>query len=84
MEDDLRLNLYSSIDLKNEPNTKEIMHTFDRFFFAFGRLPEINKLTVVPTGDMPSFVRSSDVISPSELDKKLSLGNARRLVCVHF
>ena len=39
MEDDLRLNLYSIIDLKNEPNTKEIIHTFDRFFFAFGRFP---------------------------------------------
>ena len=31
MEDDLRLNLYSSIDLKNEPSTKDIMQTFDRF-----------------------------------------------------
>ena len=42
MEDDLKLNLYSSINLKNESNTKEIMHKFDRFFFAFGRFPAIN------------------------------------------
>ena len=56
MEDDLRLNLYSSIDLKNEPNTKKIMHTFYRFFFAFGRFPAINELRIVPAGDMPSFV----------------------------
>ena len=47
MEDDLRLNLYSFFDLKNEPNAKEIMHTFDRFFFAFGRFPAINELTVI-------------------------------------
>ena len=47
MEDDLRLNLYSFFDLKNEPNAKEIMHTFDRFFFAFGRFPAINELTII-------------------------------------
>ena len=34
MEDDLRLNLYSSIDLKNEPNAKEILQIFDRFFLS--------------------------------------------------
>ena len=26
------LNLFSNIDLKNEPNTSEILQTFDRFF----------------------------------------------------
>ena len=30
MDDDLSSNLYSSIDLKNEPNTKEILQIFDR------------------------------------------------------
>ena len=35
MEEDLTLNLYSFIDLKNEYNTEEDMHTFDRFFFTF-------------------------------------------------
>ena len=84
MEDDLRLNLYSFIDLKNEPNTKEILHTFDRFFFAFGRFPANNELTIVPKGDVPSFVRWNDVILPSELYKKFSLDNARALVCGHF
>ena len=47
MKDDLRLNLYSFIDLKNEPRLcKMIMQTFDRFlfFFAFGRFPAINEL----------------------------------------
>ena len=56
MEDELRLNIYSFIDLKNEHNTKEILHTFDRFFFAFGRFPAIKELTTVLTGDVPSFV----------------------------
>ena len=83
MQDDLRLNLYSNIDLKNKPNTREILQTFDRFFFALGRFPAINKLTIAPTSDVPSFVKSSDVISPSELYKRFKSGNARGLVCVH-
>ena len=33
---------------------------------------------------MPSFARSSDVISPSELYKIFSSSNARGLVCMHF
>ena len=36
IEDDLILNLYSSkkifFDLKNKPNTKEVLQIFDRFF----------------------------------------------------
>ena len=84
MEHDLSLNLYSFLYLINEPNTKEIMHTFDRFFFTFGRFPAINELTTVPTDDVRSFVQSSDIILPSELYKKSSSGNSRRLVCVHF
>ena len=67
MEDDLRLNLYSFIDLKNEPNIKEIIHTFNRFLFAFGRFPAIIKLKIVPGGNVPSFVKLSDIISPFEL-----------------
>ena len=54
------------------------------FFFAFGRFPAINELTIVPTGDVPSFVQLSDIISPSELYKIFSSGNARGLLCVHF
>ena len=85
MEDYLRLNLYSSIDLKNESNAKEIRHTLDRFFFGFGRFPAINELTtIVPTGNVPSFIGSNDVFLHFELYKKFSSGNARGLVCVHF
>ena len=80
----MRLNLYFFIDLKNEPNIKEIIHTFNRFLFAFGRFPAIIELRIVPTGNVPSFVRLRDIISPFELYNKLNLGNARDLVCVHF
>ena len=36
MQDDLRLNMFSDIDLKSKHNKREIFETFDRFFFAFG------------------------------------------------
>ena len=84
MEEDLTLNHYSFIDLKNEYNTKEVMHTFDRFFFAFGRFPVINDLAIILTGEVPSFVKSNDVISPSELYKKFSSESTRGLVCVQY
>ena len=84
MQDDVRLNLFSNIDLKNEPNTSKILQTFDRCFFAFGRFPAINELIVVATGDVPSFVQSSDVISPPELYKRYNLDDTRGLVCVYF
>ena len=84
MQDDLRLNLYSDIDLKNEPNTREILQIFDRFFLSFGIFPAINAVTIIPTGDVPSFVQSSNVISPSELYKRFKSDNTRELVCIHF
>ena len=62
MQDDLRTNFFSNIDLNNEPNTSEILQTFDGFFFSFGTFPAINGLTVVPIGDVPSFSQSSDYL----------------------
>lgn len=47
------------------------MQTVDRSFFAFGRFPAINELTIVPTGNVPSFVQLSDFIPLSELYKKI-------------
>ena len=79
-----RLNLNSNIDLKNEPNTREICQTFTRFLFAFRRFPTINKLMIVSTGNVPSSVLSSDIVSPSKLYKRYNSGNTRGLVCIHF
>ena len=60
MQDDLRLNMFSDIGLKSKHNTIDTFETFDRFFFAFGWFSAINELTVVPTGDVPSFVQLSN------------------------
>ena len=63
---------------------EETMHTFNRFFFTFGRFPAINNLAIIPTVEVPSFVKSSDIISHSELKKKFNSGGMRGLVCVQF
>ena len=76
--------MFSNIDLKNEPNASEILQTFDRFFFAFGRFLAINQLAAISIGDVPSFVQLNDVILLSELYKRCNLGDTRGLVCIHF
>ena len=60
------------------------MYTVDRFFFAFGRLPAINNVAIILTGEVLSFVKSRDVISPFELYKKFNSGGTRGLICVQF
>ena len=83
IQDDISLNLSLNAYLKNEQNSNEILR-YLIVFFKFGRFPAINELTVVPTGDVPKFVNSNDVISPSELYEKLNSENSRGLVCVYF
>ena len=62
MEDDLSLQLYSNVDLKNEQNPTEILKFFDKCFFKFGRFPAVSDLAIVPLGVVPSFVKTIDFI----------------------
>ena len=41
-------------------------------------------MTIVPTVDVPSFVKSSNFISLSEMYKRFKSDDTRGLVCVHF
>ena len=77
IEKDLRLNLHSFIDIQNEANPEEIFHASDQFFYRFGRFPGSNNLLVVPTGEIPYFVQSENIISPIELYKKLQIRSVR-------
>ena len=84
MEEDLTLNHCFFINLKNEYNTEEIMYTFNKLSFTLGSFPATNNLAIIPTGGVPSFVKSGEVMSPSELYKTFSSGGRRELVCVQF
>ena len=76
MEDDININLFSNIDLKNEQDPAEIFKNFDAFFYKFGRLPAVEKLTVIPRGSTPSFVKTDNILSPfdaiNELNKSIN------------
>ena len=42
------------------------------------------ELATISTGEIPDFVKASEIISPSNLYKKFYSGNTRGLVCVQF
>ena len=84
MEEDLSLNHYSFINLKKEYNTEEVMHTFNKFFFAFGRFPAVNNLDTIPAGEVPSFVKSSNLISTWTVQKTQLWRHERTSLCAIF
>ena len=44
IEDDININLFSNIELKNEQDPAEIFITFDTFFYKLGRFPVVENL----------------------------------------
>ena len=48
MEDDININLFSNIELKNEHDPAKIIKLFDNFFYKFSRFPAVEKLAVIP------------------------------------
>ena len=86
MEEDLRINLFSFADLRNEPDYEKIFHLFDQFYYRYGRVPGQNELLTAPAGNhqlVSSFV-VSDNISPTYIYKKFPYKSVRGLVCVQF
>ena len=52
MEDDININLFSNIELKNEQNPAEIFKVFDTIFYKYGIFPAVEKLAVIPRGSI--------------------------------
>ena len=84
IKDDLNIHLYSNIDLKNEQSPAEIFKLFDKFFFKFGRFWTVNTLAIVPTGVVPSFVKTNDILSLFNLYENFNSIDAHGLVCVQI
>ena len=79
------MHLYFNIDLKNEQSPAEIFKLFDKIFLKkFGRFPSVNTLAIVPTGVVPSFVKTNDILSPFDLYGNFNSANAHGVVCVQF
>ena len=83
-EDDLKINFFTFLDVKNDPNVEEIFHVFDQFYFKFGRFPGQNGFIIVPTGDLPWFIETENIISSIELYRKFTSKEVRGLVWVQF
>ena len=84
MKDDININLFSNIELKNEQNPAEIFKIFDTFFYKFGRFPAVEKLAVIHCGSISSFVRTEDILSSFKLYEFFNQTDAHGLVCVQF
>ena len=72
MEDDININLFSNIELKNEQDRAENFKTFNPFFYKFGRFSAVEKLAVIPRRSVPSFVKTDAILSLFEFFKFFS------------
>ena len=71
MQDDLANEIYFTKKIKEMESHVEFMKVFNRFYFKTGRFPGNHvDLMVVPPGVKPSIVRTSDEISPTEINEK--------------
>ena len=84
MEDDININLFCNVGLKNEQNLAEIFKIFGTFLYKFGRFSAVEKLAVIPYGSIPSFVRTEDILSLFELSECFNQTDTHDLVCVQL
>ena len=85
MQDDLASEIYYTKKLKEIESHVEFMKIFNKFYFKTGRFPGNHfDLMIVPPGIKPSFVKTRDEISPSEINKKFQSGPSYGLAAVQF
>ena len=85
MQDDLAREIYYTKKLKEIESHVEFLKIFNKFYFKTGRFPGNHfDLMVVPPGIKPSFVKTRDEISPSEINEKFQSGPSYGLAAVQF
>ena len=85
MQDDLANEIYFTKKIKEIESHVEFMKVFNRFYFKIGRFPGNHvDLIVVPPGVKPSFVKTYDQISPTEINEKFQSGPSYGLAAVQF
>ena len=68
------------IDLKSNVNDLGILNTFCEFFHRYGRFPGSQKMIIIPKPAIPEFIKTDEVISPTQLFEKFKASDARGLV----
>ena len=84
IENDLNINLYSNIDIRNEQSPAEFLYFLMFFFFKFGRFLAVNTLAIVPTRVVPSFVKTNNIVLLFDLHENSNSTDAHGLVGVQF
>ena len=85
MQDDLANEIYFTKKIKEIESHVEFLKIFNKFYFKTGRFPGNHfDLMVVPPGIKPSFVKTRDEISPSEINEKFQSGPSYGLAAVQF
>ena len=84
MEEDLAREIFYQKKIKEQENSTEVFKNFNRFFFKTGRLSGSDNLAIIPSGIIPAFVKTKDVISPSDLYETFKDSNAYGLVSTQF
>ena len=69
---------------KNEQSLAEVFKLFDKLFFKFGGFLAVDTLAIVPTGVVPLFVKTNDILTPLDLYENFTSTDAHGLVCVQF
>ena len=69
IDKDLRLN-YFFTDFNNENNQDEIMNAYSYFYHALGRFPGKLDLVITLKPDVPTFIKTDEIISPNRLYEK--------------
>ena len=69
IDKDLRLN-YFFTDFNNENNQDKIMNAYSYFYHALGRFPGKLDLVIIPKPDVPTFIKTDEIISPNQLYEK--------------
>ena len=84
MEEDLAREIFYQKKIKEQENSTEVFKNFNRFFYKTGRFPGSDNLAIIPSGIIPAFAKTKDVISPSDLYETFKDSNAYGLVSTQF
>ena len=82
---DLADKIYFTEKIKEIESHVDVLKIFNRFYFKTGRFPGNHiDLMIVPAGVKPSFVKTRDEISPSEINEKFQSSSSYGLAAVRF
>ena len=85
IQEDLANEIYFTKKIKEMDSHADVLKIFNKFYFKTGRFPgNYTDLMIVPAGVKPSFVKTRDEISPSEINEKFQSSSSYGLAAIQF